>query len=71
MSYSVRQMREVILALQEQHEIWLDRVSVTCSTEIAAEIMQHLRSVQARRFDPFVTRCASCRLLLEHVELLR
>ncbi len=71
MSYRIEQMRSVVTALQEQHKTWLDRVSISCSTEIAAEIMQHLQTVQSLRFEPFAKRCTPCHLLLKYVELLR
>ena len=71
MSYSIEQMRQVVVALREQHETWLDRVSVACSTEIAADIVRHLRTVQDLRFEPFAGRCTPCRLLLEYSWLLR
>lgn len=71
MSYSIEQMRQVVVALMEQHETYLNRVSISCSTEIAADIVRHLRTVQDRRFDPFAGRCTPCRLLLEYSRLLR
>ena len=71
MSFSIEQMRQVVVALREQHETYLNRVSVSCSTEIMADIMQHLRAMQDLRFAPFSDRCTPCRLLLEYSRLLR
>ena len=71
MTYSTEQMQVMVVALRKQHETWLERISISCSTEIAGDIMQHLRLVQEGRFGPFATRCTPCRLLLKHVWLLR
>lgn len=71
MTYSTGQMRSVVAALKEQHEAWLDRVSIHGARITYADLMQHLHTVRALRFEPFAERCTSCHLLLEHVGLLR
>lgn len=54
---------ELIGLLHTEHVRWLARISISCSAELTASVMEHLNSVKGRSYQRNADGCKVCAVL--------